>query len=206
MGHRANKASARLHCWKYKFLWGLNKISTPLDKPWNTVKTIYKWRKYGTSVTLPTTGCPPKNYGKTTWKLVGEAPKRSPVALKELQSQNVLHGCCTEKNKDWAKEPTQWVCGVRRSGKNAQLLWLIWMGHTGPSCVPCCWLILIRSAALKRKKTQQHGEQQRGHHILVASSVWLGYRGRLQDRLILNQIKVNLKFEKNATKKNQHVD
>lgn len=44
----------------------IQRISKALDIPWNTVKTvIIKWRKYGTTVTLPRTGRPTKVDEKT---------------------------------------------------------------------------------------------------------------------------------------------
>uniref|UniRef100_A0A803KET0 Tc1-like transposase DDE domain-containing protein n=1 Tax=Xenopus tropicalis TaxID=8364 RepID=A0A803KET0_XENTR len=61
-------------------------ISKALDIPWKKVKTvIVKWRKYGTTVTLPRTGRPSKIDEKTKRKLVREATKRPTSTLKELQ-------------------------------------------------------------------------------------------------------------------------
>lgn len=49
---------------------GYKRISKALDIPWNTVKTIInKWRKHGTTVTLPRTGRPSKIEEKTRRKL-----------------------------------------------------------------------------------------------------------------------------------------
>lgn len=50
---------------------------------WNIV--IINWRKYGTTVRLPRTGCLSKIDDKMTRKLVREAAKRPPATLKELQ-------------------------------------------------------------------------------------------------------------------------
>uniref|UniRef100_A0AAY5L6C3 Transposase Tc1-like domain-containing protein n=1 Tax=Esox lucius TaxID=8010 RepID=A0AAY5L6C3_ESOLU len=61
-------------------------ISKALDIPWNTVKTvIIKWRKYGTTETLPRAGHPSKIDEKTRRKLVREASKSPTAILKELQ-------------------------------------------------------------------------------------------------------------------------
>uniref|UniRef100_A0AAR2JMY3 Transposase Tc1-like domain-containing protein n=1 Tax=Pygocentrus nattereri TaxID=42514 RepID=A0AAR2JMY3_PYGNA len=65
---------------------GYKRISKSLNIPWNTVKTvIIKWRKHGTTVTLPRTGRPSKIDDKTRRKLVREAAKRPTATLKELQ-------------------------------------------------------------------------------------------------------------------------
>ncbi|XP_077348675.1 ubiquitin carboxyl-terminal hydrolase 14 isoform X1 [Lithobates pipiens] len=71
---------------RYQAGEGYKRISKALDIPWNTVKTIViKWRKYGTTVTLPRTGRPPKIDEKTRRKLVREAAKRPTATLKEPQ-------------------------------------------------------------------------------------------------------------------------
>ncbi len=73
---------------------GYRRISKVLDIPWNTVKTvIIKWRKYGTTVTLPRTGRPSKIDEKTKRKLVKEASKRPTATLKELQEFLASTGC-----------------------------------------------------------------------------------------------------------------
>ncbi len=65
---------------------GYKIISKALDIPWNTVKPfIIKWRKYGATVTLPSTGYPSKMYEKMRRKLVREAAMRPKATLKELQ-------------------------------------------------------------------------------------------------------------------------
>uniref|UniRef100_A0AAY5KHF6 Transposase n=1 Tax=Esox lucius TaxID=8010 RepID=A0AAY5KHF6_ESOLU len=70
---------------RYQSGEGYKIISKALDI-WNTVKTvIIKWRKYGTTGTLPRTGRPSKIYEKMRRKLVREASKRPTETLKELQ-------------------------------------------------------------------------------------------------------------------------
>ncbi|KAJ7317060.1 hypothetical protein JRQ81_003222 [Phrynocephalus forsythii] len=64
---------------------GYRRISKALDIPWSTVQIVIKWRKYGTTVTLPITGHPCKIDEKTRRKLVREAAKRPTATLKELQ-------------------------------------------------------------------------------------------------------------------------
>ena len=54
---------------------------------------IIKWRKYGTTVTLPRTGHPCKIDGKTRRKFVTEAAKRHTATLKELQKYLASPGC-----------------------------------------------------------------------------------------------------------------
>ena len=54
---------------------------------------IIKWRKYGTTVTLPRTGHPCKIDEKTRRKLVREAAKRPTATLKELQKYLASTGC-----------------------------------------------------------------------------------------------------------------
>uniref|UniRef100_A0AAY5JXF0 Transposase Tc1-like domain-containing protein n=1 Tax=Esox lucius TaxID=8010 RepID=A0AAY5JXF0_ESOLU len=73
---------------------GYKRISKALDIPWNTVKTvIIKWRKYGTTDSLPRTGHPSKMYEKTRRKPVREASKRPTATLKELQVCLASTGC-----------------------------------------------------------------------------------------------------------------
>ena len=56
---------------------------------------IIKWRKYGTTVTLPRTGCPSKIDEKTRRKLVREASKRHTATLKALLAST---GCILRDN------------------------------------------------------------------------------------------------------------
>uniref|UniRef100_A0AAY5K3U8 Transposase Tc1-like domain-containing protein n=1 Tax=Esox lucius TaxID=8010 RepID=A0AAY5K3U8_ESOLU len=82
---------------RYQSGEGYKRTSKALDIPWNTVKTvIIKWRKYGTTETLPRTGRPSKIDEKTRRKLVREASKRPTAILKEMQellasTGSVLH-------------------------------------------------------------------------------------------------------------------
>uniref|UniRef100_A0A803JMT1 Transposase Tc1-like domain-containing protein n=1 Tax=Xenopus tropicalis TaxID=8364 RepID=A0A803JMT1_XENTR len=79
---------------RYQSGEGYKRISKALDVPWNTVKTvIINCRKYGTTVTLPRTGCPSKIDEKTRRKLVREATKRPTATLKELQQYLASTGC-----------------------------------------------------------------------------------------------------------------
>ncbi|KAM9392316.1 transcription factor BTF3 homolog 4-like isoform 2-T2 [Pholidichthys leucotaenia] len=71
---------------RYQSGEGYKRISKALSIPWNTVKTvIIKWRKYGTTVTLPRTGRPSKIDEKSRRRLVREAAKRLTATLKGLQ-------------------------------------------------------------------------------------------------------------------------
>ncbi|XP_019732732.1 histone-lysine N-methyltransferase NSD2 [Hippocampus comes] len=71
---------------RYRSGEGYKRISKALNMPWNTVKTVVvKWRKYGTTVTLPRTGRPSKINEKMTRKLVREAAERPTETLKERQ-------------------------------------------------------------------------------------------------------------------------
>ncbi len=54
---------------------------------------IIKWRKYGATVILPSTGCPSKIDEKMRRKLVREAAKRRTATLKELQEFLASTGC-----------------------------------------------------------------------------------------------------------------
>ena len=79
---------------RYQSGEGYKIISKALDIPWNTVKTvIIKWRKYGTTVTLPRTGRHSKIDEKTRRKLIREASKRPTATLKELQEFLASTGC-----------------------------------------------------------------------------------------------------------------
>ena len=79
---------------RYQSGEGYKRISKELNIPRNTVKTvIIKWRKYGTTVTLPRTGRPSKIDDKTRRKLVREAAKRPTATLKELQEFLASTGC-----------------------------------------------------------------------------------------------------------------
>ncbi|XP_053320788.1 general transcription factor IIF subunit 1-like [Spea bombifrons] len=79
---------------RYRSGEGYKKISKALDIPWNTVKAvIIKWRKYGTTETLPRTGRPSKIDEKTRRKLVKEVCKRPTATLKELQEFLASTGC-----------------------------------------------------------------------------------------------------------------
>ncbi|XP_053487288.1 anamorsin isoform X1 [Ictalurus furcatus] len=71
---------------RYRSGEGYKRISKTLDVPWNTVKAIInKWKKWGTTVTLPRTGRPSKIDVRTGRKLIREAAKRPTATLKELQ-------------------------------------------------------------------------------------------------------------------------
>ena len=84
---------------RYQSGEGYKIISKALDIPWNTVKTvIIKWRKYGTTETLPRTGRPSKIDEKTRRKLVREASKRPTATLKELQEFLASAGCVLRDN------------------------------------------------------------------------------------------------------------
>lgn len=79
---------------RYQSGEGYKTISKELNIPWNTVKTIIiKWRKYGTTVTLPRTGRPSKIDDKTRRKLIREAARRPTATLKELQEFLASTGC-----------------------------------------------------------------------------------------------------------------
>ncbi len=76
----------------------VQQITKALDIPWHTVKTIIiKWRKYGATVILLSTGCPSKIDEKIKRKLVREAAKRPTATLKELQEFLVSTGCVVHK-------------------------------------------------------------------------------------------------------------
>lgn len=66
---------------------GLERNSTALNLPWNTVTTIVK-RKYGATVKSLTTGCPAKIDGKTLKKMVTEAAKRSSTTVQEIEQSS----------------------------------------------------------------------------------------------------------------------
>ncbi|XP_057696935.1 uncharacterized protein LOC130918837 [Corythoichthys intestinalis] len=73
---------------------GYKRISKALNIPWNTVKSVLvRWRKNGTTVTLPRTGRPSKIDEKTRKELVKEAVKRPTATLKELQEFLASTGC-----------------------------------------------------------------------------------------------------------------
>ncbi|XP_061542774.1 chromodomain-helicase-DNA-binding protein 6 isoform X3 [Phycodurus eques] len=64
---------------------GYKRISKALNVPWSTVKAvIIKWRKFGTTESLPRSGRPSKTDEKTRSALK-EAAKRPAATLKELQ-------------------------------------------------------------------------------------------------------------------------
>ncbi len=70
---------------------GYKRISKALDIPVKTV--IIKWRKYGATVILRSTGCPSKIDEKMRRKQVREAAKRPTATLKELQEFLARTGC-----------------------------------------------------------------------------------------------------------------
>uniref|UniRef100_A0AAY5KP51 Transposase Tc1-like domain-containing protein n=1 Tax=Esox lucius TaxID=8010 RepID=A0AAY5KP51_ESOLU len=79
---------------RYQSGEGYKRISKALDIPRYTVKTvIIKWRKYGTTETLPRTGSPSKIDEKGRRKLVREASKMPTETLKELQ-EYLACTCC----------------------------------------------------------------------------------------------------------------
>ena len=56
---------------------GYKYISKALNIPWSTVKAIMrKWKVYGTTKTLPRSGCPSKLDGQAMRRLIREATKR----------------------------------------------------------------------------------------------------------------------------------
>ncbi|XP_061700300.1 histone-lysine N-methyltransferase NSD2 isoform X3 [Syngnathoides biaculeatus] len=89
---------------RYQSGEGYKRISKALNMPWNTVKTvIVKWRKYGTTVTLPRTGRPSKIDKKTRRKLLGEAAISPTATLKDLQE--FLPAVVSEASADTREVP-----------------------------------------------------------------------------------------------------
>ncbi|KAI3373894.1 hypothetical protein L3Q82_022462, partial [Scortum barcoo] len=84
---RASKASEGSHCSKISVRRRVQKNFQGIKYTMETqVKTvIIKWRKYGTTVTLPRTGRPSKIDDKTRRKLVREAAKTA--------DSNIEGGC-----------------------------------------------------------------------------------------------------------------
>ncbi|XP_077572581.1 uncharacterized protein LOC144196367 isoform X1 [Stigmatopora nigra] len=73
---------------------GYKRISKALNIPWNTVKSVLvRWKKNGTTVTLPRSGRPSKIDEKTRKELVREVVKRPTATLKELQEFLANTGC-----------------------------------------------------------------------------------------------------------------
>lgn len=77
---------------KISLLKGISQEKDPISQAseiqWTTGKTVIKkWKNYGTTLTLPRTGCPSKSDEKTRQKLLREAAKRPTAAPKELQSE-----------------------------------------------------------------------------------------------------------------------
>ena len=56
-----------------------------LNIPWSTVKSIIKWKVYGTTQNLLRAGRPPKPSSRVRRALVREASKRPMTTLKDLQ-------------------------------------------------------------------------------------------------------------------------
>ena len=74
---------------------GIKNISKALNIPWSTVKTITKkWKVYGTTKTLPRSGCPSKMDDQARMRLIRAASKRPVVTLKELQPCMAKTGHC----------------------------------------------------------------------------------------------------------------
>ncbi|MBN3277029.1 MYPN protein, partial [Polyodon spathula] len=65
---------------------GYKKISKALNILWSTVKTIKKWKVYGTTKTLPRSGRPSKLDDRVRRRLIREASKRPKATLQELQA------------------------------------------------------------------------------------------------------------------------
>jgi hypothetical protein len=69
-------------------------MSAALKDPKNTVASIIlKWKKFGTTKTLPRAGSPAKLGNRGKRALVGEVTKNPMVTLTELQKNN--HLCST---------------------------------------------------------------------------------------------------------------
>uniref|UniRef100_A0A803K701 Transposase Tc1-like domain-containing protein n=1 Tax=Xenopus tropicalis TaxID=8364 RepID=A0A803K701_XENTR len=78
---------------KFKAGLGYKKISKALNIPLSTVQAIIqKWKEYGTTVTLPRQGRPPKLTGRTRRALIRNAAKRPMVTLDELQRSTTQVG------------------------------------------------------------------------------------------------------------------
>ena len=78
---------------RHRSVEGYQKMSTALKVPKNTVTSeILKWKKFGTTKTLPRGGCPAKlsNWGGRA--LVREVTKNLMVTLTEFQSSSVKMG------------------------------------------------------------------------------------------------------------------
>ena len=65
---------------------GYKDISKALNVPWSTVKTIMKWKAYGTTKTLLRSGHPSKLDDQAWRRLIREATKRQMTTLKELHA------------------------------------------------------------------------------------------------------------------------
>ena len=74
---------------------GYKNISKYLKILWRIVKRIIKkWKVYGTTKTLPISGCPSKLDDQTRRRLIREAIKRPMATLKELHSFMAKTGHC----------------------------------------------------------------------------------------------------------------
>ena len=72
---------------------GTKKMSATLKVPKNTVASIIlKWKKFGTTKTLPRAGCPAKLTNRGRRALIREVTKNPMVTLTELQSSSVEMG------------------------------------------------------------------------------------------------------------------
>ena len=72
---------------------GYQKLSAALKVPKNTVASIIlKWKKFGTTKTLPRAGRPGKLSNRERRALVREVTKNVMVTLTELQSSSVEMG------------------------------------------------------------------------------------------------------------------
>ena len=75
---------------RYRSGEGYQKMSAALKVPKNTVASIIlKWKKFGTTKTLPRAGCPAKLSNRGRRALVREVTKNPMVTLTELQSSSV---------------------------------------------------------------------------------------------------------------------
>ena len=70
---------------RHRFGEGYQKMSAALKVPKNTVASIIlKWKKFGTTKTLPRAGCPPKLSNRVRRVSVREVTKNQMVTLTEL--------------------------------------------------------------------------------------------------------------------------
>ena len=74
---------------------GDKNISKALNISWNTVKTIIKkWKAYGTTKTLPRSGCPSKLDDQVRRRMIRRPTKRPKATLKELHAFMTKTGHC----------------------------------------------------------------------------------------------------------------